>query len=259
MRLRNVGLAALWGRDKAEITRWQKQGMPVDSVGGVKTSDPETALAWLQAEKPEVADKVRAFMGGAESQAVAAAAAQGTEPAPKRARELDPDEEALVAVLRNPRSTPVALAEAGVGLAARRIARDYEAGRIGARALEDLKKQGEELRRSKADYLDLAEREGELITRDQVRVILSSAGSVLNATFDRLAAQLPVQVEQWRADVAYAGLDTEGRARAVRDWAENIARRLRHKLADEIDKHCGKGGDDVPVCGHGNDRPAAVE
>ena len=242
MRLRNKGLSDLWGRDKAEITRWQKAGMPCDQVNGVKVSDPEQALAWLAAEKPEVAEKVKAHLCGAESKAIADAAAQGTDqPATRKTRELDADEAALVAVLRNPRSTPVELAEAGVGLAARRIARDYEAGRIGARALEDMKKQGAELRQSKSDYLDLAEREGLLITRDQVRIILAAAGSVLNGTFDRLAALLPQQVEQWRADVGYAGLDTEGRARAVREWAENIARGLRHQLAEDLDKPLGRG------------------
>lgn len=148
---------------------------------------------------------------------------------------LTDDERDLLTVLRDASATPVQKCRASFAMASLTVAKSYETGSMGAKHLEDLKKQGEELRRAESDYLELAERDGSLVPLETVCAMLGQSAAMLVATLDNYIQSLPVQIEIWRSDAAFQATDADGRGRTIRAWADDQARRLRTMLADTVE------------------------
>lgn len=146
---------------------------------------------------------------------------------PLPARELDEHEASLMRVLEDPAATDLARAEAGYALASKIIASAYRAGNIGGQQLDNFKKQGEELRRAKTDAIDLAERQGELISRDIAKAVAGALILRLLEILNNVENMLATQFEIWLADEAFRALSTDDRARQIRAWFDAYARVLR--------------------------------
>jgi hypothetical protein len=196
-----------------QLCRWSRRpGFPVDRKRGAKPLfDLDEVRAWLDANtrsrRPEL-----------QSSAI---------PQPLPARELDAHEAALVRVLEDPGATDLERAEAGYALASKIVATAHRAGNLGVQQLENLKKQGEELRKAKADAIDLAERRGELIGQDIAKAVAGALVLRLLEILNNIENMLATQFEIWMADQAFRALATDERTRRVRAWLEDYARTLR--------------------------------
>jgi predicted DNA-binding transcriptional regulator AlpA len=148
--------------------------------------------------------------------------------------ELSSREVELVAILRDPARSPLEKLRAGYEVASLSIARGVEKGALPARALDDMKRQSEELRKCEADELLLAQRRDDLIPRDDVKALLGECGRLMVGALDLVVNEISLQVDRWNGDAEFVALPTEERQRKVREWAEERVFNLRHHLSQEM-------------------------
>jgi hypothetical protein len=141
----------------------------------------------------------------------------------------------LVATLLRGDASPLEISRATVQLAARTYGQGLVSGSVGARALDELKRALEELRRGEEDYLSLEIRRGLLIPRDVAKSVAGGLAGRLVGVLNNVESMLETQVEIWIGDLGFRDLPTEKRRRQVRDWFDAHARALRTMEADEVE------------------------
>jgi len=238
---RTLNLKALseaLGLDKGQLSRESNRpGFPFDKVSGVRLFDAEEVRAWRVANvKPSrrrgTGQSLQVQAADASPIAASSPAGSGEIPSPP---ELSAHEKELMRVLEDPQASEVSRAEAGFAIAGIAAAAAYRRGEMGVQHLENLKKQGEELRKAKADYIDLAERRGELIERDVAQELAGDLALRLVTILSNVENALATRFEIWMADPAFQALPTEQRQQQIRSWFEDQARTLRELEAAEID------------------------
>jgi hypothetical protein len=156
---------------------------------------------------------------------------EGPEQVDPRADVNDP----LIVTLLSGDASPLEISRAAVQLAARTYGQGLTSGSVGARALDELKRALEELRRGEEDYLSLEIRRGVLIPRDVAKAVAGGLAGRLVQVLNNVESILGTQVEIWIGDVDFRDLTTEKRRRQVQDWFSAQARSLREMEAKEIE------------------------
>jgi len=186
---------------------------------------PKTTNGWdVDACRLAIAENVRQRCGSR------AEAQEQATPAPR----VDPAD-GLVATLLRGDASPLEISRATVQLAARTYGQGLVSGSVGARALDELKRALEELRRGEEDYLSLEIRRGLLIPRDVAKSVAGGLAGRLVGVLNNVESMLETQVEIWIGDLGFRDLPTEKRRRQVRDWFDAHARALRTMEADEVE------------------------
>jgi hypothetical protein len=186
---------------------------------------PKTTDGWdVEACRRALAENIRQRSGADEAQAA-------QEPPTPR---IDPSD-GLVATLLRGDASPLEISRAAVQLAARTYGQGLVSGSVGARALDELKRALEELRRGEEDYLSLEIRRGLLIPRDVAKAVAGGLAGRLVGVLNNVESMLETQVEIWIGDLGFRDLPTETRRRQVREWFDAHARSLRMMEADEIE------------------------
>ena len=230
--LKRKALAEALGKDPAQITRWTQRGMPHDVIGGDNFYNAAECAEWIS---KNVSEKPRGAKAESPTLPLAGAPA-ATIATPPTPRELNDQERQFVKVLADPEATEVQRAEASYALACLTVSQGYESGKLGTKQLEDLKKQSEELRHVREAYIDLAERSGELISRDVAKAVAGGLAQRVLNILNTVENSIGTQIEIWLADESFRLLGTEERTRQVRQWFEVQARAARDTEAATIDK-----------------------
>jgi len=222
--LNNKALATATGFAEAALSRWSKEaGFPCDTdPAGSRWCDADEVVLWVAKNHPKA--------GHRRPQVSAPAQA----PVAPQSKPLTEYEAGLVEILRDPSAKAEQKAEASYAVACLVVADEYAARSLGARGLEDVKKQGEELRKAREAYIDLARRRGELIDRIVLQAVAGAMANRLVSCCDRIVNSVGVQVDQWMIDSEFLTADTESRHRMVRAWVEQHFREVRTLEAGEI-------------------------
>jgi hypothetical protein len=141
----------------------------------------------------------------------------------------------LIRTLLRGDASPLEISRAAVQLAARTYGQGLTSGSVGARALDELKRALEELRRGEEDYLNLEIRRGVLIPRDVAKAVAGGLAGRLVGVLSNVESVLGTQVEIWIGDIEFRNLPTEARRRQVQDWFGAHARSLREMESNEIE------------------------
>jgi hypothetical protein len=112
-------------------------------------------------------------------------------------------------------------------LAALRLAAGMETGAFPARAIGDLTRTVEELRRTEAAVLEQRQARGELVETATARALLEASARRFNAALERLETRVAAQVEQWVADPQFRAAGVEERAATVRAAVRALTRQAR--------------------------------
>lgn len=231
-------LSAALGVDKGQLSKEMKRpGFPFDLIADHKVCDAEEVRAWRAANIKPSMRRTRAVVQTIANQSDVAAplpAPTGVPAAPV-ARALTDQERKLASVLADPDAGDVEKAAASYAIACLKVSRGYESDKLGARELDDLKKQSEELRRVRSEFMTLAERRGELIERDVAKAVAGALVHRLLTILVTVENSMPTQFEIWLADKAFIDQGTEQRAQQIRKWFCDQARSLRTTEADAIE------------------------
>lgn len=220
-------LARALGRDKGDLSRWSKlPWFPARDADGNWNVD--LVRAALDAN-------VRSRRKQKEELPLEAAARQAAQPQAPASKTPDARETELIAVLKNPASTPVAIAEAGHALAAYHLGLAAEKGIPGTAAFEGMKKQSEELRRALQAQLELDQQQGVLIKRDSAKEVIGACVRILVDVTSTLENTAALEIEIWISNDEFKTLSVEGRRERVRTWFEQQTRALRTIGADKIE------------------------
>lgn len=139
---------------------------------------------------------------------------------------------------------PLSIARAAVRVAGERLyvalTRPHGEGWISA--ANRLRQTIGELRKCEGDYLDLAERKGELIEREDAA---ACAGLLLNRAvqcLDAVKADIVTQFEIWIHDDELMSRPTEERGREIARWFDEQARAARDACADDFERMIDEAG-----------------
>jgi len=143
----------------------------------------------------------------------------------------------ILAVLEDSSSDPVAIGDAAVRLAAIRFAHGLRnPGAGGSQDLQQLKQSMEELRKARADYLELGVRKGNLIERSVAKALAGRLVQQLLGILANVEAMLPVQVEIWMALPEFRESAPEKRRVSVSHWFRAQANEMREAGSDELER-----------------------
>ena len=227
------------GVDKGQLSKeMHRPGFPFDLVAGHKLGDVEEVRAWRAANiKPSMRRALRLPVQTiANSQAeLPGLAPSAPVPAAPASRALSDQERRLADVLEDPAASDVEKAEASYAIACLKVSRGYKLDTLGARELDDLKKQSEELRSVRSEFMTLAERRGQLIERDVAIAVAGALAQRLLAILVSAENSIATQVEIWTADKKFLELGTEARGKLSRKWFGELARGLREMEANAVE------------------------
>jgi len=243
--LRRELAARGWSYSKGQVSKLsRREGFP----GGRGPWDPEACVRWLEANVRRKTPAPAARAKKAEEPSSPAppareeAAPEGPPEEPPAEAEEERDRielpEAMLAALEEG-TDPLAMTRVALQLQARRYAEQLRRDEVGARSADQLKHLLEESRTAEKAWLDLRQRQGELVERS----IAAAAGAEIarraKRFADNMAAQLGHQVEVWCFDEDFRALDVEVRRRAVREWVNRRARAMRLDEAGEVERLLG--------------------
>ena len=159
---------------------------------------------------------------------------RATAPAPKRAKSpATAAPSSIVETLRSSSSDPVAIARAGLQVAAGLLADAVERGE-GGRQIDGMKKALEELRRCEQGYLDLSREKREVVSVQTAQLVAAQIAQRACDMLDNVEGVLAAQVEVWLSEPAFRARTTEDRARTVRAWYDGQVRAAREVGAAEV-------------------------
>lgn len=126
---------------------------------------------------------------------------------------------------------PLDVARAAMRLASRRLA---DAGpKESSRALEDVKRSVEELRRTEEGYVKLALQRGELVERSVAKAVIGAFGRRFVLALERLESRVASQVELWIADPAFVAATVDERGNVVYAWVKRQTSQARLAETEE--------------------------
>jgi hypothetical protein len=223
--LKLLGLMQLAGAldiDGGTMSHWaDEKGFPFHVKDGRRKFVLEEAQAWIRKNKKrkrkqkivEIPEKE----GGSPS-------VSGTSPAP----ELTETQKVLTCGT----ASALDISRAVVQLVAARVAKDE----FSPNDVDALKKSLGELRQAEADYLELAEKQGQLIDRDIVRGLVGACCTRLVQCLGNLENAIGSEFAVWLADPAIHLMPAQDRTRKVREFVAKTCYEVRRQEAESVDK-----------------------
>lgn len=205
--------------DRSEVTQWRQVNVRRRKSASPAV-EPSPALA-VPAARPQRRDSPPST-------------ARPTSPPPAMLPGDNADTD-LLAILQSGTASALEITRATMQIASRRVARAHRENILGPNDLDGLKKSLQELRTAEAGYLELAEKSGQLIPRDQVRAIVSDCCQRLVRVAASIENALALEFAAWLADPKVAAMGADERARHIRAYVSQATRAARIQEADAID------------------------
>ncbi len=245
--VRTLNLKALSeaiGVDKGQLSKESRRdGFPHDTINGGALFNLEEVRAWRAAnvrqrkQRAQIQTGPRTLLDQAEPMNAREQAAS-PEPEEEEDEPLANENDAFIQTLVSGRATALDVSRAAMQLASRRVAFSAvkAGGKIDMGALDDLKKSLQELRQAETDYIELAERQGQLIDRGVARAIVGACCTRLVQACNNLKYSIATELSLWIADPKIRELPTEERATRVAEYVAGVCDEVRRQAADGADK-----------------------
>jgi len=156
---------------------------------------------------------------------------------------LTAEDRALIGTLTASTSSPLMIARASVGLAARKLGAAAQAGRIGAMDLSAMADALRELRQSENAFLDISERQKTVAPIDDVREYVGECITKILLVFERMETSVAAEIESWLGDPTFMSASMDQRMTRVRSWIHNQGNELRRMEAES----CRRFGDGTKI------------
>ncbi len=145
------------------------------------------------------------------------------------------DQDAFVKLVSSG-ADPVQISRGLVQLLARKISAGISTGTLDADDLEHVKKLMAELRQQESDSLDLQERRRELVPIALVERVCGALASKLVIAAGTIENSIATEFSVWLADPKLKDMDSDARAKLVRDFAAKVCRDVRTAEAEDVKK-----------------------
>lgn len=208
------------GQSESALSRFSKRAdFPKHVINGRKRYLFDEVESWLQKNVDRRAKKTESVEANGISIAKAHLA----------------NDDPLLMAMRSGTATPVQMLEVAAKMSGMEIADAYQSRSVPTTKFDALKKTLEELRKARVAQIELEKSEAELITRSQVRAIISEVLSRCLRMMATLVNVTALESLLWR-DPKMAALPSDEYTRAVRAFLEKTTADVRRMEAEGVEK-----------------------
>ena len=220
-------LSTALGKKPSQLSGWAtRQGFPCDRRDGkFHAASAEEVRAWIIAN---IRERKHVEQVAASDDPIAKAARPARAP-------LANAGDAFIVALQSPTLSALDVSRGAMMLAARRVAQSALSGEVGFNELDDLKKTLQELRQAESGYIEIEQRRGQLIDREQVCEILGAAASRLVQAFSLFENSITAQMDLWISDAAFREIPTDDRRLRIREYVAKFGAEVRRLEAESVD------------------------